>query len=157
MALIVDHDAADGKLRLAAFVVVNQFLATSDVLRRTFGLGHEDVLIVLTVALGNVQRMLRTPDPEGLAASTALVEQDRIIPVSRRAVARATGLPRETVRRRTNALVERGSLLEWEAGLRTARRLVIAPAVRDAIHELLELAAGTGRALLREGVLTLNR
>ena len=108
---------------------------------------------MLTVALGNVQRMLRTPDAAGLAVSTALVEQERIIPVSRRAVARATGLPRETVRRRTNALVESGQLLEWEGGLRTARRLVLAPPIRAAIHEMLELTAGTARALLREGVI----
>jgi len=151
--LAVNSEAADAKLRLSGFLVANQFLATSAALRRAFGLGHEDVLIVLTVALGNVQRMLRTPDAEGLAVSTALVEQERIIPVSRRAVARATGLPRETVRRRTNALVESGHLLEWEGGLRTARRLVLSPPIRGAIHEMLELTAGTARALLREGVI----
>ena len=65
---------------LPVTLVANQFLATSAALRRAFGLGHEDVLIVLTVALGNVQRMLRTPDAEGLAVSTALVEQERIVP-----------------------------------------------------------------------------
>lgn len=149
----IDHERADETLRLSGFLVANQFLATSAALRDAFGLGHEDVLIVLTVALGNVQRMLRTPDAEGLAVSTALVEQDRIIPVSRRAVARATGLPRETVRRRTNALVESGHLLEWEGGLRTARRLVLAAPIRDAIHAMLEVTAGTARALLREGVM----
>lgn len=149
----IDHDRADEALRLSGYLVANQFLATSAALRDAFGLGHEDVLIVLTVALGNVQRMLRNPDPEGLAVSTALVEQDRIIPVSRRAVARATGLPRETVRRRTNALVASGHLLEWNQGLRTARRLVLAAPIREAIHAMLELAAGTARALLREKVI----
>lgn len=152
----INPAAADAKLRLSGFLLANQFLATAATLRRAFGLGHEDVLIVLTVALGNVQRMLRTPDMEGLAASTALVEQERIIPVSRRAVARATGLPRETVRRRTNGLVLSGVLLEWEGGLRTARRLVLSPQIRDSIHEMLQIAAATSRALLREGVLTAN-
>lgn len=152
--IAIDSSAADAKLRLSGFLVANQFLATSATLRRAFGLGHEDVLIVLTVALGNVQRMLRTPDAEGLAASTALVEQNRIIPVSRRAVARSTGLARESVRRRTNALVVSGILLEWEQGLRTARRLVLSPQIRAGIHEMLELTAGTCRALQREGVMT---
>jgi|JI7StandDraft_1071085.scaffolds.fasta_scaffold460569_2 hypothetical protein len=152
--LSIDSAAADAKLRLSGFLVANHFLATSATMRRAFGLGHEDVLIVLTVALGNVQRMLRMPDAEGLAVSTALVEQDRIVPVSRRAVARATGIPRESVRRRTNALVLTGILLEWENGLRTARRLVLSPQIRDSIHEMLELTAGTCRALQREGVMT---
>lgn len=149
----VDHEVVDAKLRLAGFVAVNQILSAGDLLRRTFNLGHEDLLIVLTVGLGNVQRMLRTGDDQGEAASDALVEQHRIIPVSRRAVARATGLPRETVRRRTNAMVETGTLLEWGEGLRTARRLVISPQVRGAIHELLEQLAGTCRTLQREGML----
>lgn len=148
----VDHVQADAKLRLAGFIAANHFLASGELLRRTFNLGHEDLLIMLTVGLGNVQRMLRAPDSEGETASAALVAQDRIIAMSRRAVARATGLPRETVRRRTNAMVETGTLLEWGEGLRTARRLVVAPEVRDAIHELLELLAGTCRALQREGI-----
>lgn len=149
----VDHTIADAKLRLSGYLVVNQFLAAQHSLRRAFNLDPEDLLIVLTVALGSVQRMLRDPDPEGLVISASLVEQDRIVPVSRRAIARSLDLPRETVRRRTMALVERGLLLEWDRGLRTARRLVIMPAIREAIHELLESAAGTSRVLLREGVL----
>ncbi len=153
MALAIDHAAAEAKLRLSGFIVANHFLVASETLRRAFGLSHEDVLLVLTVALGNVQRMLRSPDDGGLAVSDALVDQDRIVPVSRRALARATGLPRETVRRRSNALLQSGVLLEWEQGLRTARRLVLAPAVRAAIHALLEQFAGTARLLLREGVL----
>lgn len=151
----VDHAIADTKLRLSGYLVVNQFLAAQDSLRRAFGLDPEDLLIVLTVALGSVQRMLRSPDPEGLAASAGLVEQDRIVPVSRRAIARSLDLPRETVRRRTAALVDRGLLLEWDEGLRTARRLVLKPTIRDAIHELLEGTAGTSRVLLREGILAL--
>ena len=150
----VDHAVADGKLRLSGYLVVNQFLAAQDSLRRALALDPEDLLIVLTVALGSVQRMLRDPDPAGLAVSTALVEQERIVPVSRRAIARSLDLPRETVRRRTVALIERGLLLEWDRGLRTARRLVLVPAIRDAIHELLESTAGTCRGLLREGVFT---
>ncbi|HMT40489.1 MAG TPA: hypothetical protein PKC81_02530 [Sphingorhabdus sp.] len=151
--LMIDPNAADAKLRLSGFLVANQFLATAATLRRAFDLGHDDVLIVLTVALGNVQRMLRTPDAQGLAASTALVEQDRIIPVSRRAVARATGLSRETVRRRINSLLLCGKLLEWEDGVRTARRLILSPQIRESIHEMLELTAGTCRALQREGII----
>ena len=151
--LTLDPDATDQRLRLAGFLVANQFLAAAQVLRKAFGLSHEDVLIVLTVALGNVQRMLRTPDAEGLVTSTALVAQGRIGPVSRRPVARATGLARETVRRRTAALVDAGVLLEWKGGLRTARRLVLVPDIRDAVHQLTELHAGTSRALLRENIL----
>jgi len=148
----VDRATADAKLRLSGYLVVNQFLSAQHALRRAFGLDPEDLLIVLTVALGSVQRMMRDPDPEGLAISTSPVEQQRIVPVSRRAIARSLELPRETVRRRTASLVERGVLLEWDEGLRTARRLVLKPEIRDAIHELLETTAGTSRALLREGV-----
>lgn len=74
------------------------------------------------------------------------------MPVSRRELARSLDLPRETVRRRTAALIGTGVLLEWDQGLRTALPPVLVPAIRDAIHELLEGTARNCRVLLREGV-----
>lgn len=155
-ALRVRPERVADKLRLASFILANHYLDASAHLRRAFGLGQEDVLILLTVAMGNVQRMLRAPDEEGLALSTALVDQDRIVPVSRRAVARAAGLPRETVRRRTNAMLDAGVLLPWGTGLRTALRLVLAPQVQDAVQALTESHAAATRALLRHGLLELE-
>ena len=72
--LAVNAEAADAKLRLSGFLVANQFLATSAALRRAFGLGHEDVLIVLTVALGifRTQTPQGSPDWTGLMAGTTL-------------------------------------------------------------------------------------
>lgn len=153
MRVRVDYEMADAKLRLAGFMVVNQFLATSDSLRRALDLDPEDLLIVLTVALGTVQRLMRSPDPDGLAIAPSWLDIDQIVPVSRRAVARATNLPRETARRRVADLIKRGILTELDGGLRSAQRLVLDPDVRLAIHEMLERLAGTCRLLAKEGVL----
>jgi len=149
----VNYDMADAKLRLAGFIAVNQFLTTSDRLRRALRLDSEDLLILLTIALGTVQRLLRSPDPTGLAIAPSWLETDQIVPVSRRAVARAANLPRETVRRRVANLIARGILAEMEGGLRSAQRLVFDPEVRLAIHDMLERLAGTCRVLTKEGVL----
>lgn len=149
----VDHEVADSKLRLAGFAAINQYLIASNNLRRALDLDSEDLLIVLTVALGSVQRLLRQPDPEGLALSASVLEPEEVVPVSRRSVARATDLPRETVRRRAASLIERGVLAEWNGGLRSARRLVLEPAVQGTVHDLLVGIAGTSRLLIREGIL----
>ena len=83
----------------------------------------ESILVFMTVAAASTSRHLRDE------AVLDLVDQeplpDRLHrPTSGRAIAEAMGLPRETVRRRINSLVEAGLLTRDGGGVRTSSGLL---------------------------------
>ena len=78
----------------------------------------ETILVYLTVAAASSSSHLR--DPEIVAGLDAAPLPDHLHrPTSGRAVAEATGLARETVRRRIDALVASGRLARDSRGVRT--------------------------------------
>ncbi|HST91782.1 MAG TPA: hypothetical protein VLJ13_06245 [Brevundimonas sp.] len=78
----------------------------------------ETILVYLTVAAASASRHLR--DPELILALDGGPLPDHLHrPTSGRAVAEATGLARETVRRRIDALVASGRLVREAGGVRT--------------------------------------
>ena len=108
----------------------------------------ETILVYLTVAAASSSSYLRDPailvHLEGVALPDHLHK-----PTSGRAVAEATGLARETVRRRIDALVASGRLVREARGVRTItdtinlnRNLEFA---RVLIHELTSASGRLGR------------
>lgn len=94
---------------LAAFALGRLFLDQAHVLSNDGKLDPLSVLIATTVAIGSHERT-------GVADGRNGRSGDRT-PLSRRAIASATGLPRETVRRRAARLVDQGVLAEVDGGL----------------------------------------
>lgn len=123
----------------------------------------ETCAIRLAVACASTGALLRDPkflkdldDPEP-------VPDEHHRPVSRRAIAASTGLPRETVRRKIALLVEQGLLTEEPDGVRTAsgvlhrgrayefasalaREITRASVQLARIDQMAELEARQGRA-----------
>lgn len=110
--------SADVRLKLAPsdlqhrqaellFQVSHHFLEEAHLLSHGMLLEPVSVLIVETVRVGSIERSLRPAACNSGRARHAM---------SRRAVAEATGLPRETVRRRVKRLVELGVLLDAPNG-----------------------------------------
>jgi hypothetical protein len=82
-----------------------------------------ELLILIATTTGNVQRALRTESlPEALRGSKPL-PPDLVVPISRRAIARVTGIPTETVRRHVDSMVKRGILVSVPKGVRAPNRL----------------------------------
>ncbi len=78
----------------------------------------ETILVYLTVAAASASSHLR--DPELMTELNGGPLPDHLHrPTSGRAVAQATGLARETVRRRIDALVASGRLVRESGGVRT--------------------------------------
>jgi hypothetical protein len=86
----------------------------------TYGHDYEAILIYWSVVLASVGRYLRNDDQVKLIESggTPLPPEEHH-PISARAIAEATGLPRETVRRKIAALVADGFLAQDSRGVRT--------------------------------------
>ena len=83
----------------------------------------ETILVFLTVAAASSASHLR--DPALLASLDGSPLPDHLHkPISGRAVAHSTGLPRETVRRRIDALVASGRLTREARGVRTSTGVI---------------------------------
>lgn len=98
----------------------------------------ETILVLLTVVAGSAAVNQRDEDViQGLNA--APLSDEHLRPLSGRAIAASSGLPRETVRRRLEQLVAEGRLVRDERGY----RMVFDPLSRGGNLEF-------GRALIRE-------
>ncbi len=99
----------------------------------------ESAVIYLAVIAASANAATRNAEILGNLASPMPVDAFR--PVSRRAIASSTGLPRETVRRKIARLVEEGHLIETGKGLRPPHNALMARsnyAFADAlVHELI--------------------
>lgn len=108
----------------------------------------ETILVMLTVAAAAGGSHLR--DPAVMAQMDVGALPDALHkPISGRAVAQSTGLPRETVRRRIDALVAAGRLTREPRGVRTSEGVMMKNRnlefVRFLMQELNSSAVRMGR------------
>jgi hypothetical protein len=136
----VSANATERQLRLCAFTLLNHWLAVHRVLAENLELQPVELLILVATTTGNVQRALNPATRKtGLPAREPL-PPGLVVPMSRRAIARVTGIPKETVRRHVASMIGRGILLSTPKGVRAPNRLEESKALA-AILELLELHA----------------
>lgn len=119
----VSAEATERELRLCGFALLNHFLSMHHVIAEHVKLQPAELLILIATTTGNVQRALRTKAlPEALRGSEAL-PPGMMVPISRRAIARVTGIPTETVRRHVESMVQRGILISTPKGVYAPNRL----------------------------------
>ena len=149
----VSAEATQRELRMCGFALLNQYLAMHHVIAEHLELEPVELLILIAATTGNVQRAVR-PDvlPEVLRGSTPL-PPELIVPMSRRAISRMTGIPKETVRRHVDSMVRRGILLSMPKGLRARPGLADRKAL-TAILRVVELHAACTEQLIKLGALT---
>jgi len=143
--------------RVAMTALCNQFLAMQRALSAAGGLGPTETLIYLTISVANVQRLMRerTIPPE--LCGTVPLPREWVVPISRNAIASATGLPRETVRRQVAKMIERGILVEDPRGGVTPPADIISAGNYEPILEgLMTEFARTVDVLCRTGALAIR-
>jgi hypothetical protein len=146
-------EATQRELRMCGFALLNQYLAMHRLIAEHLELHPVELLILIATTTGNVQRAVRPGAlPEILRGSTPL-PPELIVPMSRRAIARVTGIPKETVRRHVDSMVERGILLSMPRGVRARPGLADRTAV-TAIQGLVELHAVCTEQLIELGAIT---
>jgi len=117
--------AMERELRLCGFALLNHYLTMHQVIAEHVGLQPVELLILVATTTGNVQRTLR-PGPEALPEAlrgSKPLPPGLVVPISRRAIARVTGLPTETVRRHVDSMVKRGILVSTPKGVLAPGRL----------------------------------
>jgi hypothetical protein len=119
----VSAEATERELRLCGFALLNHYLTMHHVIAEHVTLQPTELLILIATTTGNVQRALRPGAlPEEYRGRKAL-PQELVVPMSRRAIARVTGIPTETVRRHVESMVDRGILVSTPLGVRAPNRL----------------------------------
>ena len=119
----ISVEATERELRRCGFALLTHYLTMHHVIAEHVGLQPVELLILIATTTGNVQRALRHEAlPAELRGSKPL-PPELVVPVSRRAIARVTGIPTETVRRHVESMVERGILVSTPRGVRAPTRL----------------------------------
>lgn len=107
----------------------------------------ETVLVFLTIAAASARAYFTRDD---LDPYDAISDDDRR-PISRRAVAESSGLPRETVRRIIAGLIADGRVAEADGGVRTVRAHMTSPAMVTFLTAIVGDLRTAGHRLERHG------
>lgn len=151
--LAVVPEQTERELRLCAFTAANQYLEMHWVLSGQLALSPVELLIYLSVSMGNVQRVGTSGTLPKVLREAAALPPELVVPVSRRAIARMTGLPKETVRRHIEAMADRGLLVATPAGVHAAPGVLAKPGARAAVRRLVELQASYTDVLIELGAI----
>ncbi len=105
--------------RVIAHFVTEFILRTAEGVSQVFDHDYEAAILFLTISVRNSEKAMNDPKLRELYGSfSETIPVEHALFVSRMALARATGLPRETVRRKVAKLIARGWVEELPEGLR---------------------------------------
>jgi len=148
----VSTEATKREIRPCGLALLNHFLSMHLVLAEHLRLQPVELLILIATTTGNVQRVMRIPGlPEPLRGSDPLPAA-MVVPMSRRAIARITGIPTETVRRHVDGMVKRGILVSEPRGVRAPNRLDEAWAAPAMLRLLASHADCTERLIALQAI-----
>jgi hypothetical protein len=153
MQLTIDTDASQANSRLTA---IRLALLTSRCMENwREGVGDNDsAMILLAVVAICGERLTRTELPEALRSVATPLPPGFAAECNIASIAAATGLNRETTRRRVNALVEAGDLTRSPDGeISYPRERQQDPATLDFVRRQLEAVARFANEAIRDGVL----
>jgi hypothetical protein len=154
MHLTLDFERLTANSRLTA---IHLAMLTSRAMENwRQGVGDNDsAMILLAVVAITGERLTRTELPEDLRSVANALPPGFAAECNISSIAAATGLNRETTRRKVNALVEAGYLARSEDGeIGYPAGRAQDPATLDFVRRQLEAVARFANEAIREGVLT---
>lgn len=162
MVLSVIREAAEAKSRLAHISLLALNLRLMENWRsaqraaRSGVLDHESTMIVIATIVISTEKLLRTELDPQLQTVIQNLPYERLSKVNFSSIAAATGINRETVRRKANKLIEAGIMVRDERGIRMAAKLIEFDVFRELIEAQLDAVTRTVNQLSKLGVLVMN-
>lgn len=98
--------------RATAYSICNCFVNQQRIWMETMRMDASTLLVYMIVALAGIQKLVRLGEIPELLSGFEPLPQELVGAISRRAVASASGMPRETVRRIIAELLESGRLIK---------------------------------------------
>ena len=153
MPVTIDSDGAEANSRLTAIRITVLTARLMELWRR----GSRDTdtaLILVAVAAITSEKLTRSRLKPSQRRLEEPIPLDLVGTCNISSIAAATGLNRETARRRVNALVEAGALVRSDKGdVYFPEGFLQRPEARDLVHRLLMTVTRFVNAELKDGVL----
>jgi hypothetical protein len=157
MALDIDSAAADANSRLTGIRLAALTTRLMELWRR----GSRDsdtAMIMVAVAVITSERFTRAGLSDDQKTLDWAMPLDRLAPCNVSSIAAATGLNRETARRRVNALVKAGALIRLEGGeIAFPPGHIQEPATAQLVRKLLEAILRFANESIKDGVIRSRR
>jgi hypothetical protein len=105
--------------RMIAHFVTEFILRSTESVAQVFDHDLESAMLFLSISIRNSEKVMSDPKlREKYGSYKVPIPDEDVLLISRMALARATGLPRETVRRKVAKLIAKGWVIECDGGLR---------------------------------------
>jgi hypothetical protein len=154
LRLIVDPERVEASSRLVAVRLALLTLRAMENWRRNLP-DYESAMIVVALVGISAERLTRAELETELQSLAAPLPPTRLAPCNLASIAAATGLNRETTRRKVKALIERGILARDERGaLNFAPGRLQDAAIAALIRRQLDAVVRTVDDLMRSGVVS---
>lgn len=154
MSLVIDQSGADASSRLTAIRLTVLTARVMELWRRGGARDIDTAMILIAVAVITTERLTRMTLPEDLRALERSVPEDLIGTCNVSSIAAATGLNRETARRRVAKLVGDGVLVRNASGdLYFPPGYLQRGETRELVRQLLETVTRFANDCLKDGVL----
>jgi hypothetical protein len=153
MQFAIDHDAFEANSRLTAIRLALLTSRWMENWREGVGDNGSAMILLAVVAICG-ERLTRTDLPEALRTVATPLPPGFAAECNISSIAAATGLNRETTRRKVNALIEAGYLSRSDEGeIRFPAGRMQDPATLDFVKKQLEALTRFANDALRDGVL----
>lgn len=154
--ITIDTERFAAEAWMMAYAMVNAFVTQHSIVTEALAMRPAKLLVFMVIIVATVQRSLRDPDFPVELHGSARMARAQVGYISRRAIAEASGLPRENVRRIVEELLEEGRLIVGpRGGVANRGGLLEAQAVQEGIYRLLAEQAKTAQRLFDAGVFAL--
>jgi DNA-binding MarR family transcriptional regulator len=160
VALSVDDDVAEAKSRLVHIALLNLNLRFMENWRSAqihsdgSALDYESLMILMAIIVIGAERVLRTELEDELQTLALQLPSGQVGKVNLSSIASATGINRETVRRRVNNLQKAGWVERDRDGVRTVQGVIPYEDLRTIIGAQVNALTLTANQLARMGVLS---
>ncbi len=157
MALVIDSEAADANSRLTGIRLAVLTTRLMELWRR--GTRDSDTaMIMVAIAAITAERFTRGGLREDQKTLASVMPLEKLAPCNISSIAAATGLNRETARRRVNALVKAGALLRTEGGeIAFPLGRMQDPETAKLVRKLLEAVLRFVNETVKDGVIRSRR
>lgn len=159
MTLFVDNDVLETKSRLAHLALLNLNLRFMENWRSAqlgstgVVLDYESLMILMAIIVISAEKVLRAELQPELQTLARQLPKAAVGKVNLSSIAAATGINRETVRRKVNNLHNAGWVARDKAGIRTVPGVIPYDVIRDVIGAQLEALTRVANQLTQIGAL----
>ncbi len=139
MKFQIDDSRADMQLRKIGLQLAISGLRIVEEYRRVYGEDNDRVMIILAVVASTLERAIRNDETGEIADLRQTLPDELMSPCNVASISIATGLPRETARRKVNALIGEGILKRDRRGVLT---FVNGIGQKPVVYQMLRKQAG---------------